>query len=130
MERGRGRPKADQEEFLQLHHQGLSASQIAERMGCTARTIVRLRARTGVAAPAPTGKRVDAEWHAKVRELHAEGLSQTDIARLTGVTPQTVARHHPDTGWDRPTIGRYGRAVKTLNSLPSHLEAVQIGAST
>jgi hypothetical protein len=43
----------DAETVLALHHQGLSAKQIAAQMGCTTRTVTRIRARNGLSAALP-----------------------------------------------------------------------------
>ncbi len=81
----------------ELDRRGLSAAEIAHRIGCSQRTVCRRRvARMTAGGPAPTisfrlshGDRV---WE-RIAELDAAGLSGPQIAQRAGVSVSTVYYH-------------------------------------
>lgn len=102
--------------FHQLQQDGLSTRATAARLGVTERTVQRHRAIHGYSTPSPaTANRVTPEWREWANQLAADGASQVEIARTTGVTHQTVHRHLPDAKWDQKTVGTHAAAIRRLN---------------
>jgi hypothetical protein len=113
----RGRPsRVNKEEFLRLHHEGLSAQELAKLFGISDRHVTRLRKEFGVANPSPHGaRRVDAAWLARASQMLDDGAPVKEVAATLGSTEATVHRHFPGRGWDRSTVGRHARAVRTAS---------------
>ncbi|AYN57929.1 HTH DNA binding protein [Arthrobacter phage Faja] len=113
----RGRPpRVKKEEFLRLHHEGLSAPQLAKHFDVSQRHVARLRRELGVARDTPEAShRVDAVWLAKAAQLLDDGAPVKEVAMTLGCTEATVNRHFPGRGWDHSTVGRHARAVRTAS---------------
>lgn len=113
----RGRPsRVNKQEFLRLHHEGLSAPELAKRFDITDRHVTRLRKELGVAQPSPLAtRRVDSEWLARAAQLLDDGAPVKEVAMTLGCTEATVNRHFPGRGWDPSTVGRHARAVRTAS---------------
>lgn len=111
------RPRVDRSEFLRLHHEGLSLPQLADRFNVTTRTASRLRQELGLARPSPhSSRRMDEAWRVQAGRMLDDGMPVSEVAKTLGCNEVTVARHFPGRGWDRSTIGRYAKAVKTANN--------------
>ena len=103
----------DTEELERLHGQGLSATQIAEQVGCTTRTVFRWRSLSGVArerAPIVASP----ETLQRARELFDDGASQQEVHRTTGIGQHTLSRHFPGRGWSASEAGRHAVVAKAL----------------
>lgn len=111
------RAKVNKEEFLRLHNEGRSITQLADRFKITPRHANRVRRELGVAQHRPEAtRRMDTEWVAKVNQYLDDGLSIKEVARTLGCNEKTVAWHFPGRGWDRTTIATYGKAVRDFNA--------------
>jgi methylphosphotriester-DNA--protein-cysteine methyltransferase len=111
------RAKVNREEFLRLHHEGRSLTQLADQFHITTRHATRLRKDLGVAQLSPkSSRRVDAAWKAAASALLDDGVPMAEVARTLGWNEATVARHFPGRGWDRTTSAVYAKAVATANA--------------
>lgn len=113
----RGRPpRVDKGDFIRLHHEGLSAPELARRFGVSARHVTRLRKELGLSQPSPHGsRRVDAAWLAAAAQMLDDGASVREVAVTLGSTEATVNRHFPGRCWDPSTVGRHARSIRTAN---------------
>jgi len=109
------RKTVDVNDFLTLQRTGATAAVIAERLGVTPRTVVRLRSRHGVAQPYARHAPVNDEWKARVKDLLDDGASISDVCRTLDTTHDTVKRYFPDAGWTKTMASHYARAVRTAN---------------
>lgn len=113
--------KFDAELFKSLQSSGLSASQIAARMGVTARTVQRWRGRLGLLqrSDSPFATRpITTDRLERACALLEDGASRREVMRSVGVSYDTLRRHFPDLKW-RPGDGNYGRMFRELNRLGS-----------
>lgn len=111
------RAKVNKEEFLRLHNEGRSLTQLADHFRISTRHATRLRKALGVSREdAPGGaRRMDDEWRTRAASMLDEGTSFKEIALTLGCNEKTVALHFPGRGWDRTTVATYAKAVKTAN---------------
>lgn len=102
-------------DFLRLQRSGKTANQIAESLGCTPRTVVRLRSRHGLAQPYHRPTPIDEQWKARAKALLDDGASISEVCRTLNTTFDTVKKHFPDAGWTPTEAAQYARAVRTAN---------------
>ena len=77
----------DLDRLAALHSEGHTTAQIAERLGTTRGTTYKWTARLGLKANITTGRpRIPPEADEKLRELHAAGLNDHEIARGMGIS--------------------------------------------
>ena len=82
---------------------GLTAPQIADRLGISDRTVVRVRRARGISQR--TARYTDAEV-AQIVALLERGASYREVARTTGHAPDHIARRWPGYGWRPDDCGR------------------------
>jgi DNA invertase Pin-like site-specific DNA recombinase len=100
----------------ELSAEGLKDAAIAERIGVSSRTVLRIRKQLGLSAANPrTSWRATPEWKEEVQRLLDEGWSVAEIIRHTGNTHCTIKRHFPDAGWDPQTSGSYALSIAKAN---------------
>ncbi|QDH92495.1 helix-turn-helix DNA binding domain protein [Gordonia phage Dmitri] len=90
-----------------LTRAGLSAPQIAERLGITTRTVQRHRVAAGIAQP--PARHLTPEQIEKARQLLVDGASYKEAARTIGCDKATVAKRFPGYAWTLSECGRWGR---------------------
>lgn len=94
-----------------LTRQGHTANDIAVQLRITPRTVVRHRARAGVAktrAPFIT----DAQL-AQARQLMEDGCSREETARTVGISVASLTHHIPEFPlWSRAEASTYARACR------------------
>lgn len=78
-------------DFSALHSQGLSDREIANAEGCSVATVCRWRQRQGLTANTKKELVEDSKW-IEVRELIADGMTLSDIARQTGIFVETIRK--------------------------------------
>ncbi|AYN56847.1 helix-turn-helix DNA-binding domain protein [Arthrobacter phage Andrew] len=106
------------DDYLELHAEGITARQAAERLGVSPRTIQRTRDRLGLSQPTTGGgKRPTPEQLEYARQLLEDGCSMTDAARSAGTTFNALKRRWPDKVWDPTTVGQYARQLDQLKRL-------------
>ena len=107
----------DRELLRHLHNMGLSAAQIAERAGCTARTVTRWRASEGLTQPGPVtvGVRVSAERLAAAERMLDDGAPYQEVARTLGMHQHTLRRHFPGRQWTKHQSGVFAAMVTHMN---------------
>lgn len=112
-----GRPKTFSDEALSdLIGQGLTTEQIAERVHCTVRTIMRRKNRLGYATPNPrvTYRFTDADRD-RLDEMIADGWPLSEIVATTGWCHRTIRRHaRTRAGWDVYTVASFGAQVRHI----------------
>ena len=111
------RSKVNKEEFLRLHKEGRSLTELADHFQITRRHATRVRRDLGLTRDNVPGgaRRMDDEWRTRAARMLDEGTSFKEIALTLGCDEKTVARHFPGRGWDRTTVATYAKAVKTAN---------------
>jgi len=110
-------PRLDYELMRRLHEEGLSAPQIAERVGCTPRTVTRWRRQEGLTRviPATAGAPATPERLEQARRLLDDGASYQEVSRTLGMHERTLMRHFPGRGWSKREGGRLGAYVTQMN---------------
>ena len=96
-----------------LTRQGLSARQIAARLGVSMRTVARYRTSAGVAKPKPP--LITEEQWATVQRLLDDGCSAEEAARTIGVTATPLRRRYPDVAWDKFQVSEHALLIKNIN---------------
>lgn len=86
-------PHAD-ERIAELTRQGLSARQIADRVGMTTRTVCRARRRMGLSKP--IAPRMSPAELTLAQSLLDDGASIEETARTLGRAHATITHHFPD----------------------------------
>lgn len=104
------------ETVRELHNDGLKDWQIAERLGISARTVLRIRTALGLSKPNPLSTwRATQEWKDRVQALLDDDWSISEISRETGNTHPTIKRHFPNAGWDPVKAGSYALSIAKAN---------------
>lgn len=91
---------ARRERVVELTRQGYSAPAIAQFLGITKRSVVRIRSDMGIARE-PSGPPLTNAEKDRAALLLGDGCSYTDVGRTLGRHPRSIARHFPGMGWDR-----------------------------
>lgn len=110
----------DYDQVAALTRAGLSANEIAVRLGCTQRTVVRIRKATGTSKPANseyTGVRLDLRRLQAAREMLDEGAPHAEIMRTLGLSRKTLRKYFPGTAWDKYQVSELARAVRDTNQM-------------
>ena len=107
----------DRELLRTLHDMGLSTAQIAERAGCTPRTVTRWRAAEGLTRPGPenVGVRVSAERLRAAERLLDDGASYQEVHRTLRMNLRTLKHHFPGREWSRHQSGVFAAMVTHMN---------------
>lgn len=95
------------EQVVELTRAGLSAPQIADRLGIATRTVQRHRVAAGIAQP-PARHLTPAQIH-RARQLLDDGASYKEVARTIGCANKSVRYRFPGRGWTLAECGRWGR---------------------
>lgn len=112
---GRGNPIPD-EQVVELTREGMSAAQIAERFGCTARSVQRARARAGITKQAR--QPYSAEVRAQAAQMLDDGASCAEVARTLGVFYQTVRRAwFPGRAWTKSQVWEHNSALRQFGQV-------------
>lgn len=85
------------EQVRRLTLEGLSAPEIAARLGITPRSVARARVRARVAAAAPVPLTEDTLR--AVRAMLEDGASHLEISRTLPISRKSLSRHFPGTAW-------------------------------
>ena len=88
-----------------MTRRGMTAPEIAEALGTTARTVQRYRSAAGVAKPLP--KRLTAAQLDFARQLLDDGSSFKEVARSIGCDPATISYWFPGRGWTATQSGAW-----------------------
>lgn len=94
---------------------GMTAGEIAEKLGVTRRTVTRLRIRGGVSER--PSSRLDADELNTARRLLDEGCSYTEVARTLGRSHSTISRHFPARGASPEQAAELRRLRYALDAL-------------
>ena len=107
-------PRVDHNEILRLHRAGWSARRIAKELGCTERTVTRVRARNGLTQRLSPfqGKPLAPERLEFARELFADGASRKEVIRTLGLNWSTVNRHFPNDRWTPAQAGELSAMIR------------------
>lgn len=89
---------------------GMSAAEIAVRLGCTERTVQRYRSVEGVAKPAP--QRIGAETRARALDMLRDGCSYREVARTLGCSRNTVRKWWPGFAWSREQVAAHAAVMR------------------
>jgi len=111
------------EQVTAMTRRGMTADQIAETLGITARTVLRHRVTAGIARPAPV-RVTDSQWQTAERMLD-DGCSLAEIARTIGTNHSTVATHYPGRGWTKQQVGEWRAFMRKANRQLKAVETKQ-----
>lgn len=104
-------------EFLACDRAGMSASQLSERFGVTARTVQRWRKRLGIKHRQYVEKHQDSDRN-MAEYLLDEGCSFQETARTLGVSDMTIYRWFPDRKpWSKQECAEYAVLVRQMGRL-------------
>ena len=106
----------DPEQVRRLTLAGGSAATIAEELGCTQRTVVRIRARLGLSKPGnnqpPAPDQLD-----QAHRLLEDGTGYRETARISGVGVSTLHRRFPGMGMTPADCGHKTQTNRQLQRL-------------
>lgn len=107
-------PRYDREQIAALTRQGKTAAQIAELLGCTERTVSRVRIETGTAKPVSpySGKPVSPERLEQARLMLNDGAPWSEISRTLHISEHSLAKHFPGTQWTREQMNDLSAAIQ------------------
>ena len=113
------KPRVDYSEVERLTKFGWSASRIADQLRCSERTVVRVRAKLGIAQPVSlySAKRVSPERLERARLLIEDGVSHNEIKRTLGMNTDTLRRHFPGTQWSQVEAGMFARTARDARQI-------------
>lgn len=94
----------------QYTRQGLSAELIAQRLGCTPRTVQRDRKRALLTKPHPS--RATPEQLERAREFLEDGCPYPEAARSVGLHDTVLRRHLPGYTWPPDVAGEFAAFVR------------------
>lgn len=96
------RRKISYERVAELTRLHWSAPKIAEEVGCSPRSVVRIRARLGITQPVPetAGKPISPERMEQARKLAEDGASVGEIRRTVGMHKATITKYFPEARQD------------------------------
>ncbi|UKH48343.1 helix-turn-helix DNA binding domain protein [Arthrobacter phage Lilmac1015] len=108
--------KVDRAEVRELLATGLTAVEVARRLGTTPRTILRAKADLGLPRKsyARSGGLSD-EDHARIRECLDAGWSFNELGRTYGYTHATLSRYYPGRGMDPQEAASLGLLMRDAN---------------
>ena len=114
---GGSKPRFDREEIGRLTKTGWSAAKIADQLGCTERTVIRVRVSLGITQPlSPNASlRISPERLERARLLIEDGASHNEVRRTLGVNAETLLRHFPGTQWSRAEVASFTRSVRMFS---------------
>jgi hypothetical protein len=101
----------DRAEFTRLNAEGWTIPQLAEHFNIAPRSVTRLRTKLGV-----HGRRLDLtpDRLATIADMLAEGMSQHEVSRTTGVNRETIRAHFPGSGWNLSESKTFGNQTWLL----------------
>ncbi len=111
-------------EIIALRGAGHTTTEIARRVGYSARTVARHLSRAGMTAPAthdlpPFGERL-----AKAKAMLDEGYPRSVAAAIAHVSPKTLARRWPDLKQDQAEAARLNAQLRAaLRRVDSRLNS-------
>lgn len=98
-------PKVDSDEFTRKHNEGLTAPQLADYFGIAQSTVFKWRKKLGLKGASPV--KMTADRKARIEAMLDQRIPFKEIARIEGITPQTLTVHFPNRGWTKQEVGRY-----------------------
>ena len=105
-------PPIDEERVVALTKQNYTAAQISAILGCAKRSVQRVRARAGIAQPAP--RRLTDEQLAIADRLITDGASIAEAARTIGCGVNTLYRHFKGRGFTHSEIGQHSQLMRSM----------------
>lgn len=88
----------------ELSREGFTLREIAVRLGCTERTVVRDKEELHLSRPRP---RLSNEERRRAEELLCDGYSLEEVARTLRRHVHTIGRYYKGRGWTREEVGQY-----------------------
>lgn len=103
------------ERIAELTRQGLSARQIAEKLGTTRRTVERGRKATNTSVgPAPQEFWLTPGQITRAEQLIADGASLEEVARTIGCHPTSVYKRWGEHAWSRRQVAEHASLVRDM----------------
>lgn len=107
-------PADDSDRIVALARLGWATKQIAVEVGCSTRTVQRVRLSAGVSTPPPRPWTVEELLLAG--ELLADGASVAEVGRTFGrVNGGDLYRHFPGHAWSPRECGTWARFVARMS---------------
>lgn len=102
----------DYDTILELSRSGWSLAEVAGRVGCTKRTVSRVRKLGGVSGPS-RWRRVTPELIEAARAMVDDGASWAEIQRTLRVGEHTLQKYLPGTAWSKTQVAEFSVAVRS-----------------
>lgn len=104
----------DWELIAKLTREGKTARQVSELLGCTKKTVHRVRLATGTAQQIPefAGKPITAERLEQIRSMVEDGTPVREIEKTLGTSHQTVNKYFPGASWSREQISEHTSVIQ------------------
>ncbi|MEV7768308.1 helix-turn-helix domain-containing protein [Microbacterium sp. NPDC086615] len=93
---------------------GMSASEIATRLGVTPRTVGRWRAELGIVLR-PRNRPITEDEKARALAMLQDGASYKEVGRTIGRCRRHLAHVLPGYGWTQEEKGRFGALIAKSN---------------
>lgn len=101
----------DYDTILELSRAGWSLAEVAARVGCTERTVSRVRKLAGVSKRS-NWQPLTSERLAEVERLLADGCSLREVRRTLRIGNWTLQKHFHGQGWSRVESAQFAAAVR------------------
>jgi DNA-binding CsgD family transcriptional regulator len=114
------RPRHSRDRIAALTRDGFSAKQIATELGCSPKTVTRVRRELGITQGPPPSK-YPQELRDRALAMLEDGASYNEVARTLKVGDRWVRRNFPGMGWTPDQVYEFRRMQQQLDSLPDHV---------
>lgn len=102
--------------IAELSLNGMSASQIAEQVGCNRRTVIRVSKTQGITAPSSNefvSKPISADRLTAAKELLDDGAPHAEVAAALRINRRTLQKHFPGTQWTKEQKASHLAAIRS-----------------
>ena len=103
-----------QDQIATWYAQGVPVSAMAQRLGCSERTVARWRRRLGIASPITPPHRWTGDELASAEALIADGASLHEIARTLNIPYGSVQPRFRYRGWTPQQAGAWSAELHRL----------------
>lgn len=109
-------PRFDREMVRQMtEEERMTRRQIAEALGCSVRTVEKIRQELGISGPGAVP--YSDETKAKAREMLEEGASYNEVSRTLGIPTRRLSGWFPGMGWTAKQAAEYRYLKRQMDEL-------------
>lgn len=106
----------DHELIAELSLNGMSASQIAEKVGCTSRTVTRVRKAYGITAPSSNefgNQPISADRLTAAKAMLDDGAPHSEVSATLRIHQRNLQKHFPGTQWTKAQKASHLAAIRS-----------------